>query len=315
LPTARPSRPAVAIGEDAPATLMHHAPEPDEENEPTAVIPISPKPAPAKPSAPKPALAKPALAKPALAKPALAKPAPAKPAPPEPAASEPAPSEPVPSEPVPSEPVPSEPVPSEPAPSEPAAPEPTVAMRPPAQPAPAKPAATHEAIWEDESISKPTGMRTLDGLIPKIDNPRPSRSYDDEDEAPARKRWPLVVGAVVLAGFAATFALTRSGKPAEVAAAAPVPAPVNAEPKPAEPAPAEKKPARTRPPGPLTARGLQVRADTLMDLLKKVAPNTTYDARVELRKLRRRAEAKPDAAELEAISDGLDAWEDYYLPR
>ena len=78
---------------------------------------------------------------------------------------------------------------------------------------------------------------------------------------------------------------------------------------PAQPAPSEAVVAPTKP---VTNKQLLTRADKLMDELKQ-KPSITYAARVELRRLRRRVEANPDAAELRAIADDVDTWERVYL--
>ena len=146
----------------------------------------------------------------------------------------------------------------------------------------------------------------------KEGKPKPKQKQLDRHhhrELPGR-RWPLVVGVAVGVGAVATFALVRHFN------AAPPTPPVELEkpaPKAVVDAPVAK--ARPKPHGPLTAKGLLSRADLLGETLQKVAPKTTYSARVELRRLRRRAEVKTDAAELEAISNELDTWEGFYLPK
>ncbi len=199
-------------------------------------------------------------------------------------------------------------------------------------PLPEAPVPMHVAAGaEDPSI---TGKRTLDDLIaqpvpsavpaafeesrapvkrtkelkePKEPKPKKEKPHGHGHEGFLSRWWPaLAFGAIVLGVVG--FIATRPPRPKPVE-----PQPVQV--KPTDPPLAGKDPVALvkKPHGPLSAKGLLTRCEALNTTMQKDAPQITYDARVELRRLKRRAEAKPDAAEMEAISDELDAWESFYL--
>jgi eukaryotic-like serine/threonine-protein kinase len=180
---------------------------------------------------------------------------------------------------------------------------------------------------EPSAVIDTTRSRTLDELLPPKavvpaafeDAGAPEKKGKDEKKEKKEKKakphghghqstlskwWPAIVVGLFVAGVAG-FIATRPPKP-----------------KPADPTQAKppevtvgvnRQVAPKKPHGPLTPKGLIARAEALQTTMQKEAPQTTYDARVELRLLKRRAEAKPDAAEMEAIWDEMDGWESFYL--